>query len=198
MNIKKIYLDNNIIADYADSDRPSHKEIKDKILKLKDKVMFLYSPAHIEEIAKIYRHNDDINKYSSYVDDLFKAISDVTKNMETLSTSDIGIIIKEESPEICCEKVIHDYDKTLLAEDYANNSIGNNQIEQSNFKDKHSINTKILGSKKSEILFKDKNVISALDDFKRRFGVSLDKWEDIKNNHRKIEINISILSEFLI
>ena len=73
--MKTIYLDMNIYADYMDSSRPSHNELKEKIDNLKKEYTFLYSPAHMEEIARIHRSQDNENQ----------AIDNITKKMMIIS-----------------------------------------------------------------------------------------------------------------
>ena len=111
--MKTIYLDMNIYADYMDSSRPSHNELKEKIDNLKKEYTFLYSPAHMEEIARIHRSQDNENQAIDNITKKMMIISELTNNHEALQSYE-SIIIKQEHHKECLERVLKDYKLTLF------------------------------------------------------------------------------------
>ena len=97
-----IYLDHNIyISALNDSTLKSFLTSVDD-----QKAIFLYSPAHIEEIFKVLAN--DKSQHQVKMLDLLDLIEKVTKRRELLPTKS-KIVIKSESPQKCLERVA-DYD----------------------------------------------------------------------------------------
>ena len=75
INCKKIYLDMNIYEDYF-TNRDSG--IQNSIQALREiNINFFYSPAHMEELAVIFRQENDFNKAKKYVYDRMVNISKI-------------------------------------------------------------------------------------------------------------------------
>lgn len=91
------YLDHNFYI-YA----LENPEISNAIISYKEKVQFVYSPAHIEEVYKAL-----VNKGESYrqiAKALVESISLTTNNLELLPSPN-GIIYRKEHPIICYRRV---------------------------------------------------------------------------------------------
>ncbi len=115
VKMRKVYLDMNIIRDFMDESRSDHLKIKGKIELLKDKSIFLYSPAHIEEIARIFRSGNENEKAMIHMYEQMKVISELTDNNEVLP-SYTNIKIKQEHSQECLKRVLEDYESTLFVE----------------------------------------------------------------------------------
>lgn len=203
----------NIYEDYF-TNRDSG--IQNSIQALREiNINFFYSPAHMEELAVIFRQENDFNKAKKYVYDRMVNISKLTLNSEFLP-SDSCIISKKEHPHICFERVIKYYGATLFAEENEKFifSAKNNNTLKEYFKNDNvsgirtfediqryfEINTKELNNYEPEDLFKSTKVISAFNYIIKDYGFSFDtleKWENINASHRKIESIISLLYNFL-
>lgn len=96
------YLDHNIYI-YSLTD----KSIVSAVELLKKKcVNFCYSPAHIEEVYKALKNED--NDYLENKKNILSQISNFTDDMEYLP-SITSIVMKKESPFICYERIVeHD------------------------------------------------------------------------------------------
>ena len=103
----KYYLDHNIYISSLKT--PDIEKIVQDFKK--DKAQCVYSPAHIEEIYTAYTKNT--MQYKETKKKLLNQISNFTDNMEFLPSTN-GIILKEESPFECYERVKkHDTIKTV-------------------------------------------------------------------------------------
>lgn len=108
-----LYFDNNIFI-YLKENVPLNQ-----IDKLTKKYQFVYSPAHLEELANSIRKNNfeynDKIKFDLYY------LSKLTNNIEFLPHIDQGIIIRSESPYCPLKRVIKDFDGTVLSEQIEEN-----------------------------------------------------------------------------
>lgn len=90
-----------------------------------DEYQFVYSPAHLEELANSIRENDFI--YNESIENDLKYLSDLTNNMEFLPDIDEGIKMCIESPYFPLKRVIEDYEGTTLSEQLEKNFLENRQ-----------------------------------------------------------------------
>lgn len=118
--MKKIYLDYNILVLLMNK---SDSFLEDLISSIdKTKFQFVYSPAHIEEIAvSSQRNNYPIEK----TNEKLEFLSVLTNNMEILPfmRDDVRIVdyfgayLCEENPENCYARVVENYSGNDLAEE---------------------------------------------------------------------------------
>jgi len=107
----------NVIIEATNKDRKHYLQLKQKINNLKkDKFIFFYSPAHIEETVIIQKTEDNKIKAKNYIKKQLTSIIKITKNNEILPSHQ-EIIIKIENPNECMKRVKKDYYiNTLIAE----------------------------------------------------------------------------------
>lgn len=91
-----------------------------------DKYQFVYSPAHLEELANSIRKNDFI--YNESIEKDLKYLSYLTNNIEFLPDIDEGIKICFESPYFPLKRVIEEYDGTIISEELEKNFLENRQL----------------------------------------------------------------------
>ncbi|MCM1050177.1 MAG: hypothetical protein NC433_17325 [Clostridiales bacterium] len=84
------------------------------IEKVSRKYQYIYSPAHLEELANSIRENDF--QYSERIERDLYYLSKLTDNVEFLPDSNNGIKICRESPDKPLKRVIKDFDGTVLSE----------------------------------------------------------------------------------
>ncbi len=197
MKAKKIYLDMNIFTDYMDSSRPNHIELKQRIDKLKKEYTFLYSPAHMEEVARgiVLEKDKDENKTSQNAYKILKNISELTNNYEVLPTYE-STIIKQEHPKECLERVFKDYDATVFVE-RLNTPTKCRKEQNKKFKEKWNIIPKEIGNIEPEELFSNYLVRNIFNHYLEAHNENIEKWNTIKNSHKKVEETISSLFAFL-
>lgn len=214
----EIYLDMNVVVDCFQG---RDDFVKEKVLRLKKgRVIFPYSPAHIEEVAVILRKQKDQDKADKYVKAHLEYISQLSDGWEYLP-SDAGIILKKESPDTCFGRVIDMYDRTIFAENNERyiqcfrdekscleyfNSNGENtgSVEGmpmfAKFREHHGIDKMELANTSPENIFRNENVRRALDAklmFHSFYADTLPMHEDMVNSHNKIELVVGILLNFL-
>ncbi|EHI59822.1 MAG: hypothetical protein ACLTC4_06105 [Hungatella hathewayi] len=90
-----------------------------------DKYQFVYSPAHLEELANSIRKNDFV--YNESIENDLKYLSCLTNNMEFLPDIDEGIKICFESPYFPLKRVIEEYGGTIISEELEKNFLENRQ-----------------------------------------------------------------------
>ncbi len=118
MNGQIIYFDHNAALDVMSSRDPALTEAVEKARSLGAK--FVYSPAHMEEVANILRSPKLTSEQCwAHVQEHLQFFSGFTDNWEFLPGQRNPVILKQESPEVCFGRVIVDYDLTLFAEDEA-------------------------------------------------------------------------------
>jgi len=191
--VKKIYLDMNVFSEYAHSDRPLNKFTKNLIKKFKESnYRLLYSPAHIEESAVIFRKENDVNKAKNFIENILYNITEITNNYECLPTEK-DIVIKKENPEECYGRVMEKYILTIIAENIEYFSVKHKRDCVDCILTNYNIDRVYIGNIRPENLFNDKKIQKIFSDY----NLKLEKWKVIKNNHKKTEITISILYDFL-
>lgn len=82
------------------------------------KYVFPYSPAHMEEVAVIYKKCHDFAKAKEHVKRHLDYISRISRNLEFLPRDEFktNSRIEIEHPECCMGRVLKDYDITLNCE----------------------------------------------------------------------------------
>ena len=107
----------NVIVEATNKERKYYLQLKQKINDLKkDKFIFFYSPAHIEETVIIQRTENNKVKAKNYIKKQLNSIMKITKNNEILPSHQ-EIIMKIENPNECMKRVKKDYYmNTLIAE----------------------------------------------------------------------------------
>ena len=193
--MKTIYLDMNIYADYMDSSRPSHNELKEKIDNLKKEYTFLYSPAHMEEIARIHRSQDNENQAIDNITKKMMIISELTNNHEALPSYE-SIIIRQEHPKECLKRVLKDYELTLFVEKL-NAPTEIKKDLNNKFKEKYNINSSQIGNIEAENFLTNNSIKNIFNIYLKELNENIKDWNYIKNSHREIEETISILFAFL-
>ena len=187
----------NVFSEYAHNDRPLNKFTKSLIKKLKkNNYKLLYSPAHIEELAVIFREKEDVSEAEVFVENLLHSITEITDNYECFPTEK-DIIIKKGKPEECLKRVLNLYTFTIFAENIEISSVEQKRKSLDNLLNYYNINRVYIGNLISKNLFNDENVQKIFNDFLKKNSLRIEKWEAIKSSHKKIETTISILFDFL-
>lgn len=206
----KYYLDHNI---YIFSLRtPDIERIVQKLKK--EKVRFVYSPAHIEEIYTAY--TKDKIQYKEIGRKLLDQISNFTDNMEFLPSKN-GIVLKEESPFECYKRVrgtdtietvkLDGKDKCQRGREYYQQLIKNDKRNKSisNITYDKIWNENIIIDSINEIneimplivlCYNLENAILGLDSVKtipKDFQIQSGMYPQLKQKHSELEFVIDIL-----
>ena len=214
----QIYLDMNVIVDCL---RGRDDLVKERVIQLRNEgIMFPYSPAHIEEVAVIFKKQKDQEKACQYVAEHLAYISGLSGDWEYLP-SDAGIILKKEKPDICFGRVIDMYDWTIWAEqneqfiqcfrdekscleyfDSIGGDIGSvkGMPMFAEFQKFHGIDKRELANTDPEQVFEQKNIRKALNAKMMMHSHSLDTipmYKDMVNSHQQIELFVGLLLNFL-
>ncbi|MCE9561858.1 MAG: hypothetical protein K8U57_07375 [Planctomycetes bacterium] len=114
----RVYLDQNIFMALLKGEKPGLREHIDA-QKANGTVAFPYSPAHIEEVAVIFREMEDPELARARVVENLSLIGDVSGRWELLpGLGNVGPSrYVQETPEVCLGRVMEDYDLTLSAEE---------------------------------------------------------------------------------
>lgn len=92
-----VYLDHNIYIEALEN-----KKLKNLLVKPKEKLQCLYSPAHMEEIYRV--DTDKTSKCHSKMKKLKRLVSAVSSDLEVLPSNTV-LQIKKEPPAICYLRV---------------------------------------------------------------------------------------------
>ena len=96
--MKYVYLDYNVYIETLDN-----IDLKNELSALSDEAfIFLYSPAHIEEVYKV--NASENSKYKDKMPMLMENIKMITKNNEVLP-SEKGLVLWKEEPRKCYRRV---------------------------------------------------------------------------------------------
>ena len=209
--MRHIYLDMNIVADMISDRSPV---IGPKVSRLKSLgFIFPYSPAHMEETAVIFRAQEDEETAKNQVTQQLIFIKQLSNSTEYLPTgNDTPISVVTECPSVCFKRVIDHYEVSYWAE-------GNDEVFMS-FKNNDSFR-KVFGEDGAFLfeerrqafgiepsvnelpeneLFSDKKVLKAIGAKLANYGIeisNLPTTEDLLNSHRKTELLLSSLFNFM-
>ena len=114
------------------------------IKKINKEYQYVYSPAHLEELANSIRENDF--QYNCIVQQDLLYLSELTDNVEFLPDLNNGIIICCETPDEPLKRVIKDFDGTVLSEQMEKNFLE----KRKGFRDEYAL--KVRGSNTSGVL----------------------------------------------
>ncbi|KJZ12300.1 hypothetical protein TW85_16035 [Marinomonas sp. S3726] len=119
MENKNIYLDQNVLSEYLSGDNTG---LVDTVLKLKKQNQFLYSPAHMEELAIPFMGGNDQEIKQRVLKEI-DCISELTGNKEVFPGSTNPMHIKVESPLVCFKRVINWYELNPMLEKHENEQL---------------------------------------------------------------------------
>lgn len=215
----EIYLDMNIMVDCLQG---RDEAVHNKIRQIKFGGAILpYSPAHMEEVAVIFREEKDEEKAEQYVENNLRFISEVTGNWEYLPNNDSGVVLKQEHPEVCFNRIVNQYEWAIFAEE--NERFLQCFRDEESFREyfnldgrytclsegmplfaaiqkNHGIEKKQLGNVPPEEVFLQKNVLKALEGKMKNYCHSLNtvpKYGEMKSSHRTLESTIGLMLNFL-
>jgi hypothetical protein len=114
MKGKLLYLDHNVAIDVLKRRRPEVAAAVKQFRGLGGRVV--YSPAHIEEIANIYRTDATDADCDVYIQDHLKFFADLTDCWEFLPSQSGPVIFRQEHPSVCFTRVIDQYELTYISE----------------------------------------------------------------------------------
>jgi len=182
---------------------------------------FLYSPAHIEEIAVILRSEPNQELAIEYINDGLSFISSLTNNNEYLPHVN-GVVPSKEPPRVCYERVTKDYESTTIfaedneeflqsfknkdsCEEYMKKNGGTDiNIESmplfENFQKFNKIDKQEINRISPESVFESEGILKALDNYLFLYGYStkiLPKYLELKDNFQKLELIIGLMFNFL-
>lgn len=156
----------NIIIDYIQYYKSQNYEYENvvsaiNILRKNHKIIFPYSPAHIEEVAVINRKNITDQQKQKYINQNLKIISKLSENNELLPTFDCtGVTLKTELPIDCFERVKFNYENnTIVAENQEYRKIDNWKTIRL------QINQEKINKLSPEEIFKNEEIIEKLQQF---------------------------------
>jgi len=210
-DLRHIYLDMNIVADMIADRSPV---IGPKVSRLKSLgFIFPYSPAHMEETAVIFRAQEDEETAKNQIIQQLIFIKELSNSTEYLPTgNDTPISVVTECPSVCFKRVIDNYEVSYWAE-------GNDEVFMS-FKNNDSFR-KVFGEDGTFLfeerrqafgiepsvnelpeneLFSDKKVLKAVEAKLANYGLEISNLptsEDLLNSHRKTELLLSLLFNFM-
>ena len=113
----------NITAKFAHSNKPLlyfdynvliYLKKNIQLSNIKKEYQYVYSPAHIEELANSIRKNN-FEYTDSLINDL-SYLSNLTNNFEFLTSKEYGICLMQENPYEPLKRVIDDYNGTEISE----------------------------------------------------------------------------------
>ncbi|HTR43450.1 MAG TPA: hypothetical protein VMH87_17695 [Pseudomonadales bacterium] len=114
MKDKLLYLDHNAAIHVLKRRRPDFATAIEEFRGRGGKIV--YSPAHIEEIANIYRTKATDADCDIYVHNHLRFFANLTDCWEFLPSVSGPIILKREHPSVCLKRVIDLYELTFFAE----------------------------------------------------------------------------------
>jgi hypothetical protein len=180
--IMDVYLDLNLMVDIMNSRDPELENIVCQLLT--EGFTFAYSPAHIEEIANIYRSAADDRSVGKYIYKHIDFIRKLTRGKVYLPDKDIHAPtrILTEDPAICLQRVIDLYELTYFAEE--NEDFLRNCIPES-----------VLKSTLADVLTNPKfcEILQARIWNRGYFEEGLAKGPSLRQNHSKLTAAIDIL-----
>lgn len=101
---------------------------------IKKNYQYVYSPAHLEELANSIRENNF--EYNDNIVNDLSYLSDLTDNFEFLPSQEHGICLKQENPYEPLKRVIENYNGTEISEYFEKNFLYNRQQIRKNMPSK--------------------------------------------------------------
>lgn len=212
----KVYLDTNVISDCLYG---RDQAVKEKVSSLLlDGIVFPFSPAHMEEIAVIYREAEE-EKTHLYVQDHISFISRLSGNCGLMPSEREGVVLRQEHPQVCMDRVLDQCDATYFAE--SNEEFLQSGRDQKSYqahmeslgagnlgtavapfealRKHYDIDKKVIGNIRPERIFDDPSVKCALEGERRLSNLNDEelKYQSVINMHAKIERYVDFLLRFL-
>lgn len=161
--------------------------------KITKKYQFVYSPAHLEEMANSIRKEDF--RYNESVQRDLRYLGNLTNNVELLPDSDKGIIVRSESPYNPLRRVLESFDGTVLSEEMEQDFMEN----RSRIKAEHSL--KVKGSSIEGVLSSAaaKKVLSSFawyPEYEREAEKRL-FWERHRNSYRFLFMDLTCIDRIV-
>lgn len=113
---KLLYLDHNTAIDVLKGRRLGLVAAVQQFKERGGRV--IYSPAHMEEVANIYRSDADDFDCEIHVQEHLKFFAQLTDCWEFLPCDSGPVILKQEHPAVCFKRVIDQYELTYHAEGF--------------------------------------------------------------------------------
>lgn len=179
-----VYFDNNTFIYFK-------KYIS--IEKINRKYQYVYSPAHLEELANSIRENN-FQCNENVERDLFY-LSKLTNNVEFLPDSNKGIIVCCESPDEPLKRVIKDFDGTVLSEQMEKDFLENRK----KIRDEYALKVRgdnISGVLSSDVAEKCLNQFVWYQEYKEESDKRI-FWEHYKNDYDFLFTYLNALSYLL-
>ncbi|ELY2855233.1 hypothetical protein SMC92_002269 [Cronobacter dublinensis] len=214
-----IYLDHNVYCAYIKKENafPLFSEKIDSIDK--NKYIFPYSPAHIEEIAEITTANKSLEEKIEFIAKLLHGISFLSGGKEIFPNLAGPTTIITESPLSCFQRVYETLDMTNIAKEnerqiYAFKTKGtyenyfkeksliqyDKNFIHDNMRKKHRIDLAQIRELSEKELMNSGPVLSLFDEFCRQRENQLSLNEDFRNfrhDHNLVERKIDCYFRFL-
>lgn len=217
--MKYIYLDHNVYCAYIKRE-DAFPQLPEKIDSIdKNRYLFPYSPAHIEEIAQITNSNNSEEDKIEFIAKLLHGISFLSKGKEFFPNLDGPTTIITESPLSCFGRVFETLNMTEFAKEnerriYAFKNKGtyeNYYKEESliehdeyfthdNMRKRHHINIDSIKNLSEKQLMSSEPVLSLFEEFikQRENYISCDDvFGEFKHDHDLVEKKIDCYFRFL-
>jgi len=146
--------------------------------------------------AAILGETKSIEEAKGYIDNILQNISYITDDKECLPTYQ-EIIIKNEHPEVCYNRVVDDYFLTILAQTNERFGLLSKKENIDKILSIYNTNRSYVGGIEPEIFFKNSVIKIIFGNFLQEQNIKINKWDKIKSLHKQIEINVSALFDFL-
>lgn len=192
MENKNIYLDQNVLSDYLAG---KNTELIDTVLKLKRNNQFLYSPAHMEELAVPFMRKNNQEVKQRVLTEI-ASISELTGNKEVFPGSTIPMHITIENPLVCFNRVIDYYHLNPMLEQQERE-----QLEQYKSTDPTGKTAQKMSNQNSSILLQEEHSSALNGRFHldylaamsaKKFGLRDFKYPGILKSHTAFERCIEI------
>ena len=147
--------------------------------KINREYQYVYSPAHLEELANSIRENDF--QYNEIIEQDLYYLSKLTDNVEFLPDTNNGITINRESPDEPLRRVIKDFDGTVLSEQMEKEFLE----KRKSMRDEYALKVRgdnISGVLSSTVAEKALNQFAWYQEYKKESGKRI-FWERYKNNY---------------
>lgn len=149
------------------------------IEKINREYQYVYSPAHLEELANSIREKEF--QYNEIVEQDLHYLSKLTDNVEFLPDSNNGIKICRESPDEPLKRVIKDFDGTVLSEQMEKDFLE----ERKRIRDEYALKVRgdnISGVLSSAVAEKALNQFAWYQEYKEESSKRV-FWEHYKNDY---------------